>query len=82
MNDIYEFKVAWCKICDQGWVTIVKDTVTSHYCVRCEECESLWDHPLHARYVINTKEHNDHLVITPLLEEIEELGWKEYITLN
>ncbi|PSL41617.1 hypothetical protein B0H99_102301 [Planomicrobium soli] len=78
MNEPYEFKVAWCKICDQGWLTIVKNTVTAKYWVMCEECESEWSHPLHAQLNINVKEHNEHSVRTPTKEEILESGWADY----
>lgn len=80
MSDIYEFKVAWGKICDQGWVTIAKDIVTKEYNVVCEECESEWDHPLHAQFNINIKEYNErHLVMMPSSKEIQKLGWSKYI---
>lgn len=79
LEEAFDFKVAWCMICNQGWVTIVKDTVTDQYCVMCSECESEWDHPLHAQFNINIKDHNEHLVMTPSLEEIQKLKWSEYI---
>ncbi|MGK7377587.1 hypothetical protein ACSFXN_07070 [Planococcus sp. 1R117A] len=79
MTKAYDFKVAWCKICEQGWVTIVKDSVTAQYSVLCEECETEWAHPLHAQCNINLKEHNEHLVVDPLSEEIQKIGWDEYI---
>lgn len=28
----YEFKVRWCKVCEQGWVEIVKDKKMKTYC--------------------------------------------------
>lgn len=79
MNEINEFKVSWCEICDQGWVKIEKDAITNNFCVACEECESEWDHPLHARLNINIKPYNEHLLTTPTLEEVQSIGWDEYI---
>lgn len=79
MRNTYDFKVAWCKLCDQGWVTIKKFPALGQYCVSCEECEVEWDHPLHAQYNILSKEWNGHSVEDPSLEEIVELGWDEYI---
>ena len=81
LNNFYDFKVAWCKICDQGWVTIVKDPVTNQYSVMCEECETEWDHPLHAQLEINSKA-PEHQVVTPSAEEIQQIEWDEYIIKN
>lgn len=81
LNNFYDFKVAWCKICDQGWVTIVKDIVTNQYSVMCEECETEWDHPLHAQLEINSKA-SEHQVMTPSAEEIQQIEWAEYIIKN
>lgn len=44
-----EFKVGWCPICNQGWQVIVKDTDTEKLFIMCEECLSLWDHPLNIK---------------------------------
>ncbi|WKA57070.1 hypothetical protein QWY16_11195 [Planococcus shenhongbingii] len=80
MNETYDFKVDWCKICGQGWVTIVKDKVTNQFTVMCAECENEWDHPLHAQSNIKTKEvSEEHLVVNPSKEEIQENGWDVYI---
>lgn len=74
MSETYEFKVAWCKVCDQGWVTIVKDKGKNQFYVQCSECYSEWDHPLHAQLNINLKE-----TVDSSFEEIQEIGWDEYI---
>ncbi len=74
LNETYEFKVAWCKVCDQGWVAIVKAKGTNQYWVQCSECYSEWDHPLHAQLNIHIRE-----TIDPSSEEIQEIGWGEYI---
>lgn len=79
VRERYDLKVAWCKLCDQGWVTIRKVPAIGRYCVICEECEAEWDHPLHAQYNILSKEWNDNSVEDPSFEEISELGWDEYI---
>lgn len=39
------YKIAWCPICDQGWVEIVKDSKTSQLYAYCTECETEWNDP-------------------------------------
>jgi hypothetical protein len=41
----YKNKVAWCPICNQGWVEIYKDKIIGELLVLCNECESMWKHP-------------------------------------
>lgn len=41
----YKNKVAWCPICSQGWVQVVRDVETKELFVMCDECESEWNHP-------------------------------------
>lgn len=42
---MYENKVKWCPICNQGWVEIVKDISTETLFCCCSECESEWNTP-------------------------------------
>jgi len=34
----YEFKVAWCGLCEQGWIEIVKSKENNHLYLQCSEC--------------------------------------------
>ena len=37
------YKIAWCPLCEQGWVVIVKDKQTSQLYAYCTECETEWN---------------------------------------
>lgn len=39
------YKIAWCPLCEQGWVVIVKDKHTSQLYAYCTECETEWNDP-------------------------------------
>ena len=39
------YKIAWCPLCEQGWVVIVKDKQTSQLYAYCTECETEWNDP-------------------------------------
>ena len=41
---MYESKINWCHVCNQGWVCIVKTNDNIYYCL-CAECETEWDSP-------------------------------------
>ncbi|OXS76331.1 hypothetical protein B1B04_04975 [Lysinibacillus sp. KCTC 33748] len=41
----YKNKVAWCHLCNQGWVEIVQEKKTGNLLIACSECESMWRHP-------------------------------------
>jgi hypothetical protein len=75
--NIYEFKVKWCPVCNQGWVEIVKQLNTPHLLLQCSECESQWD-GLEALKEGCFK--LDEVTVTkPHFEEIKECGWEKYI---
>ncbi|UPM54803.1 hypothetical protein [Gottfriedia acidiceleris] len=61
----YKNKVAWCPICDQGWVEIVKDVVTNDLFVYCNECESEWNQPSE----VNSLNDRTELTIIELLHQ-------------
>lgn len=74
-----EFKVGWCPICNQGWQLIIMDADTGKLFVQCEECLSLWDHPIDVtspKKVLSNS--NDLIEDIPLYEEIVKEGWEKY----
>lgn len=78
-NNYYKNKVKWCPVCDQGWVQIFKGKNTQNLVLLCDECFSEWSLPdtILSSNTISTCS-ND-LIIDPLDEEINELGWSKYI---
>lgn len=81
MND-YKNKVAWCPICDQGWVEIVQDVVTSDLFVYCNECESEQNQPSEVNFLNDRTEINDNRITTPADEVIRSVDWEKYIIKN
>jgi hypothetical protein len=76
------YKVAWCPICKQGWVEIVKDVVTNELFVMCDECENEWNHPSDVKSFKARTEINDNRVTIPTDEEIQSVNWENYIIKN
>lgn len=75
-----EFKVGWCPICNQGWQVIVKDTDTEKLFIMCEECLSLWDHPLNIKMGKKALDKNNWIdEVIPTYREIERAGWVRYL---
>ena len=40
---MYQYKVSWCYVCNQGWIEIVKEEKTNKLFFFCSECESEWE---------------------------------------
>ncbi|MFC4776217.1 hypothetical protein ACFO9Q_05475 [Paenibacillus sp. GCM10023252] len=75
---IYEYKVAWCKACDQGWVEIVKETATSNLLLMCSECTAQWIDMM--SYYEEAYLEEEKIVETPIMDEIKKWGWEDLIT--
>ncbi len=67
---MYDFKIKWCPICDQGWIEILKEVSTGKLVCRCSECESGWD----STWCVYNIDCCD-----PTEEEIEKNGWDKYV---
>ncbi|CAM5223552.1 hypothetical protein UACE39S_02409 [Ureibacillus acetophenoni] len=78
--DIYEFKVKWCKVCDQGWVEIVKDKNNENLLLQCSECMSQWNGITELSSDIFSEDEIE--VIKPEIEDIIKKGWAKYIVEN
>jgi hypothetical protein len=75
----YEFKVAWCPYCDQGWVEIVKNTLSGDLLILCAECDTIWRNP---EDIPLDKPAIDYLVgrvEAPSFEAIKAIGWDKNI---
>lgn len=78
-NNDYRFKVAWCRVCKQGWVEIVQEISTGRLFFRCDECETCWDYYEDIQNP-NTGEHEKYgRIEEPTYEEIKKKGWEKYI---
>ncbi len=75
----YEYKVAWCTICNQGWVEIVKDRTTKKLFVCCSECESEWDSPDNVKSKDLATQDTFGQIDRPNYDEIVQRGWEKYI---
>lgn len=78
-NNYYKNKVKWCQICDQGWVQIFKEKTTQKLVLLCDECFSEWDNPETIIPSNSISSKSNDLIIDPLDEEINEIGWSNYI---
>lgn len=76
---MYENKVKWCPICNQGWVEIVKDISTETLFCCCSECESEWNTPFNIEKKTCNLENKFGFIEDPDYDEIEKLGWDKYI---
>ncbi|MGG0658290.1 hypothetical protein [Rummeliibacillus pycnus] len=79
MNN-YEFKVKWCKACNQGWVEIVKDKNNEKLLLRCSECMSQWNNIEELSSGIFKEDEVE--VVKPEVEVIIKQGWVKYIIKN
>ncbi|MBB6401909.1 hypothetical protein HNP92_001214 [Methanococcus maripaludis] len=78
MIDLYQYKVAWCPFCDQGWVVIAKELNTGELYLFCEECELEWDDPKNITKNNGTRDKYGRITL-PSIEDIREKGWEDYI---
>ena len=73
------YSIAWCPMCNQGWVNIVKDRITKELFLCCQECESEWDTPKEINES-NVLPFNTHLQYeTPKEEDIVNKNWLKYV---
>ena len=78
----YDNKVAWCPICNQGWVEIVKDIRTGTLFCCCDECETEWANPFNIEESDCLSRGSFGQVVDPDDDEIKEIGWDTYILRN
>ncbi|MDO4539746.1 MAG: hypothetical protein Q4B48_01405 [Syntrophomonadaceae bacterium] len=71
--------VAWCPICSQGWVYIVKDKATHELFLCCEECESEWESPEAVKSIELSTQWEYGYTIEPEDEEIAQIGWDKHL---
>jgi len=76
---MYEFKVKWCPICNQGWVEIVKDKYSGRLFCCCSECENEWDDIRNISKKTCNADYKYGKIEVPSYEEIKEIKWEKYI---
>jgi len=77
---MYNAKIKWCHVCDQGWVSIVKTNENYHYCL-CEECETEWDTPKDCLNKVEGTHFKYSSAVELSDEDIEKNKWKQFIIL-
>ena len=75
----YEYKVAWCPFCEQGWVEIVKNTADEHLWLCCAECFTFWEKPEDIAAEKPALNISLELVVPPTRQEVEHAGWDGHI---
>ncbi len=76
---MYEYKVKWCPICNQGWVEIVKDIETASLFCCCSECETEWNEPSNIDKKTCNSTNKFGLIENPDFSEVKGYGWDKYI---
>ena len=76
----YEYRVGWCKNCNQGWLYIVKDKATQMLFIRCDECEIEWDSPEGIDVYGKSIWNREGIIEVPDYKDILTNGWEEYIS--
>jgi formate dehydrogenase maturation protein FdhE len=67
--------VGYCPICGQGRQFVARDASTGTMFVYCEECESEWDSPAHARSVEHASQ-GKYTLSSPV--SVFELRWHDW----
>jgi len=75
---VYNNKVKWCPVCNQGWIEIVKETETGSLYLCCTECETEWANPSDIQVENGTQAHYSSCA-DPTSEEIEAMNWDRFI---
>ncbi len=81
-NNYFKNKIKWCPICDQGWVQIFKEKLSSKIVILCDECFSEWENPQAINRENSKASNSNDLIIDPTDEEIKKNGWDEFIIDN
>ena len=77
------YKIAWCPLCGQGWVVIVKDKQTSQLYAYCTECETEWNDPTKGIKEESCLSFGTFgQFVPPSFEEISKSDWYKYIKLR
>ena len=76
---MYENKVKWCPICNQGWIGIVKDVNSGELFCCCSECENEWNDPGDITKELCNRNYTYGQICGPDESEIDSKGWSKYI---
>ncbi len=75
---MYDFKIKWCPICDQGWVQIVKEKTTGTLFLCCSECETEWSNPEQI-FIENGTQDMYGYIEEPTMDEVKKIGWDGFL---
>ena len=76
---MYDYKVKWCPICNQGWVEIVKDSYSGELFCCCSECENEWDDVDTINRNSCNYPYKHGAIEDPDIAEIIEKKWDKYL---
>ena len=86
---IHPTKIAWCSVCDQGWIHIFKDKLGNYpnLYMECDECYACWTS---ATDVLGKEKVDADLAlynietwsVVPSVAEIRQYGWEKYLINN
>lgn len=76
---IKNYRVAWCPVCNQGWVEIVKEEKSGSLYFCCDECEAEWTDPEDIGVWGKGSRCRFGQAVAPALEDIKAKGWERYI---
>ena len=75
-----EYNIAWCPLCDQGWVKIVKEISSNKLHLCCSECETQWLNPSEILEDTCLPFNSFGTYTNPTISEIKENNWEKYLT--
>lgn len=76
----YDFVVAWCPYCNQGYAQIRKDTINGQLLVLCTECDTVWLNPADIEIDNPVKDHLfEGLALRPSEYEVDAIGWTKFL---
>lgn len=75
----YKYRVAWCAVCNQGWVEIAKDKNSKELFCYCNECESEWANPQDLKNPAASTQGLYGTIEEPSETDIDLKGWRNFI---
>ena len=70
------YNIGMCKVCNQGLLEVVKDSVTGKIYICCDECEAEWGTPIEALVNQGGSRGKYGKIIYPCIDEIREQQWE------
>lgn len=73
------YKIGICKICNQGFLEVVRDVQSNKIFICCDECEAEWDDPYDALKGKNGTRGKYGQIYYPSKDDILKLNWGKEI---